>query len=97
LKRTILYAILFSLILLPCRFSAQEKQSNGLFAIIQNEKRGFIDRTGKVIIVPQFDGAREISEGLAAVSFDGSNGFIDVTGKMVITPQFYSATYFSEA
>jgi hypothetical protein len=65
-------------------------------------KRGFIDKTGKVVIEPQFDGAESFSEGLAAVKVGGVNGnggkygYIDRMGKFAIALQFDEAASFSE-
>lgn len=63
--------------------------SDGL-ALFCNENLdcGFVDKSGKVVVNPQFDDARPFSEGLAAVERDGKWGFIDKTGKIVINPQF---------
>ncbi len=59
---------------------------------------GYIDKTGKVVIKPQFDGdsARDFYEDLAAVKIGGKWGYIDKTGKVVIKPQFDDAVYFQE-
>lgn len=46
---------------------------------------GFIDETGKVVIAPRFDFARDFSEGLAYAEAKGFRGFIDRRGKVVIT------------
>ena len=59
-------------------------------------KYGFIDKSGKVVIEPQFDDAEPFSEGLAQVEKDGKYGFIDKSGKVVIEPQFDDANPFSE-
>ena len=59
-------------------------------------KWGYIDKSGKFVIDPQFDYAEGFSEGLAAVrSGDektGKWGFIDRSGKYAITPQWDHAT-----
>jgi hypothetical protein len=62
--------------------------------------QGYIDKTGKVVIEPQFDRALNFSEGLAAVRA-GENGilkwgYVDKTGAWVIQPQFDAAWPFSE-
>jgi len=58
---------------------------------------GFMDRTGKKIIPPQFRAVWSFSEGLAAVWLPhGKMGFIDLSGKLVIQPQFDSVNSFSE-
>lgn len=62
------------------------------------EKWGFIGRTGKVLIEPQFKRAYDFSEGLASVKFKEKEkwGYIDKTGKVVIEPKFDWAPRFSE-
>lgn len=74
-------------------------------------KYGFIDKTGKVVIEPQFDGTEEqftglahffnlgepvFREGLAPVMIRGQWGYIDKTGKFAIKPQFFVVRPFSE-
>ena len=59
-------------------------------------KYGFIDKSGKVVIEPQFDWVGAFSEGLARVKKDGKYGFIDKSGKVVIEPQFDEVRAFSE-
>lgn len=46
--------------------------------------KGYIDRTGKIVIGPRFDYARDFSEGLAYVETKAFRGFIDHQGKTVI-------------
>ena len=57
---------------------------------------GFIDKTGRIIIEPQFEDASDFSEGLAKISIHGKYGFIDKTGRIVIKPQFDKASDFRE-
>src|ERR1051326_4328606 len=52
-----------------------------LFPIEDKGKYGFIDKTGKVVINPQFDFAQNFSEDMAVVKVGGNSGFIDKTGK----------------
>jgi hypothetical protein len=58
---------------------------------------GFVDRTGAIVIEPQFENAAAFSEGLAAVQVGEKWGYVDKTGAMVIQPQFDSASFFSDA
>ncbi|MBU3187647.1 WG repeat-containing protein, partial [Clostridium estertheticum] len=51
-------------------------------------KWGFINKTGEIVIKPQFDFACNFSEGLAAIKVEGKSGFINKNGKIVIKPQF---------
>jgi len=62
----------------------------------KNYQFGFIDKTGKAIVPPQFDEALGFSEGLAAVLVKDKWGFIDPSGKMVIQPQFEHVASFSD-
>jgi hypothetical protein len=72
-----------------------------------HRKWGFIDRTGKMVIAPQFTLSGKFSQGLAPVGkgkeigpFTGPTnqkwGYIDKTGKVVIGLQFNSASEFAE-
>ena len=79
--------------------------SEGLAAVRIDEKWGFIDRTGKFIIPPQFVNIPMYSgfrEGLAPVrTWDKIKckygyGFIDRTGKFIIEPKFQDARVFAE-
>ena len=58
----------------------------------QERKYGYMDKTGRVVIPPQFSFSGHFSEGLAWVAVLKEQkwlyGFIDKTGKMVIEPQF---------
>jgi WG repeat protein len=84
--------------------------SEGLAAVVFKESEnayrtvGYIDRSGRIVIPPQFSGEdlseRGFSEGLAAVKVykDGKTkwGYIDKSGKVVIEPQFPAAGPFSQ-
>ena len=59
-------------------------------------KWGYIDKTGKFVIEPRFDGAEDFSEGLAPVKLGDKWGYIDKTGKLVIKRQFDYTGAFSE-
>jgi hypothetical protein len=59
-----------------------------------DDKWGFIDRTGKLVM--QFDAAGQFSEGLAPVKVNGKFGYIDPKGKVVIEPAFDQAFSFAE-
>jgi len=54
-----------------------------------DEKWGFVDKTGKVVINPQFESVSNFSDGKCGVRNDeGKWGFIDKEGKIVINHQF---------
>ncbi len=73
--------------------------SEGLLNVQINDKWGFVDREGKIVIPVIFNETLTFSEGLAAVEFaNGKNqwGFIDKSGKTVISPQYEEARYFKD-
>ena len=64
--------------------------------IAQNDRWGYTDKSGNVIIPYQFDEALPFTEGLAAVKVAKRWGFIDGKGSFVINPSFDGALPFSE-
>ena len=72
---------------------------DGLALIDIEGKKGYVDRTGEVVIAPQFTYAYPFSEGLAAAtksaSGDGGWGYIDKTGAWAVKPSFQWASSFS--
>jgi len=68
----------------------------GRAAVKVEDKFGFIDQIGQVVIPPRFDRVAEFSEGLAAVEVGRKWGIVDPNGKLVIPPRFTSAGNFHE-
>lgn len=79
------------------RSTPASSDNENLFPVKRNGKLGFIDKTGRVVIQPQWDSDRSwFRDGLAIVEIDGKCGFIDKTGKVVIQPRWDWAMSFSE-
>ena len=76
--------------------SAPQKDRSLLPLQCSNNQSGYIDRTGKIVISPQFNEAHWFEDGLAVVKIGSKFGFIDKTGKIVINPQFDQANWFEE-
>jgi hypothetical protein len=108
--RVILFTCIAALGISP-QSQTQRKDPGKLFPIRQNQQWGFIDKSGKVVISPQFQAVggtmegKGFSEGLAWVCFGrctrppetgDTNGYIDATGQIVINPRFEEADSFSE-
>lgn len=93
IKRLIMLVICSTVLSFLCdrhAFPASKKEetkSSRLFVVIQNGMYGYIDRTGKVVIHPKFDEARDFSEGLARVEMNSKWGYIDKKGKFVWNPK----------
>jgi hypothetical protein len=73
-------------------------ETGPLFLVRKDGKYGYIDKTGKIVIPPQYANAERFFEGLAAVKIGGKWGFIDKTGTLVIPPKYNHthAEHFSE-
>ncbi len=85
------------------KFKLQEAKrakwfTEGLAAFVNKDgKWGFVDKSGEIVINPQFDNVHPFREGLAAVcNKDGQWGFIDKSGALVINYQFEQVDDFSE-
>lgn len=64
-------------------------------AVCINEKWGFIDKTGKIVIEPQYTQAKSFSNGLAPVSTNGMWGYINLNNEYRISSQFNNCLPFS--
>src|SRR5918911_1856272 len=75
----------FALLLLATLCAAQTRKGEEayLFPVRQNDLWGYIDRTGKLVIRPQFEIAWDFTEGLAYVKAGARRGVIDRKGKWV--------------
>jgi len=70
--------------------------SEGLAPVKVDEKWGFIDRKGRMVIEPKFDLAESFSDGMARVKLGTFWGYIDRTGTVVIGFQYEEAGNFSD-
>lgn len=81
-----------NIVIALCMFTATTLQAQNLIQFKENNKVGFKDQNGKVVIVAKYEIAEDFSEGLACVSLNDKWGFIDETGKVVI-PFMYNSGY----
>ncbi len=66
-----------------------------LFAVKQDGKYGYMDRTGQVVIQPKYTQAGPFREGYALVRARGKFGYVNARGQEVIPPRFDDAWHFS--
>lgn len=68
-----------------------------LYKVLVDDKIGYIDKSGEIVLEPQFEKGSSFSEGMAAI-FDQHKGwgYIDTKGNYVIEPKFEMAYPFSE-
>jgi len=73
--------------------------SEGLIPFMKNDRWGFLDKKGEIVIDNKFDRVEHFANGLAPVTigsgFQKTVGFIDKTGEFVIQPK-YGYAYDSE-
>src|SRR5207302_7759822 len=69
-----------------------------LYPVKIDEKYGYMDRSGKLVLKAEYTGGSRFSEGRAAVQLQkgGKVGYIDESGQLVIPLQFDFAEPFSE-
>ena len=70
--------------------------SPSLYPVKINGKYGYMNKSGKLVIQPQFDRADLFAEGAAAVELGRRWGFIDKSGKLIVPPQYDLADPYSE-
>jgi hypothetical protein len=58
-----------------------------LFPVVVGGRWGYVNKSGEIVINPQFDRAEAFTQGLAPVRI-GRWGYVDNSGKVVINPQF---------
>lgn len=93
---SVITSAILALAQFPC---AQSNPSSELFTVLVEGKVGFIDRSGDMVIAPQFQGAGDFNENRAFVAVFGDKyklGYIDKRGNFIVTPQFDAARDFSE-
>jgi len=90
------FKIISLYLLLAIATSCSQPSADTLYPIVVNNKVGYIDSTGKVIIQPHFLSGEDFSEGLANVRLEGTYGYINATGEWAIAPQYDYAAPFSQ-
>ncbi len=71
-------------------------QTNDRYPVNLNNKWGYINKRGKIVIDPEYDFAAEFHNGLGRVMRNGLYGFVNSKGKLVIDCIYEDANDFSE-
>lgn len=72
----------------PALYYSPNKCKEGLFSVTKDDKWGFINSKGEIVVYPQFEFAWDFSEGLAGVQIGKKYGFIDKSGTLAIPATF---------
>lgn len=70
------------------RYEQVRPYCEGLSAFKQNDKWGFLDVTGAIVISPVYEDCQDFHNGVAAVKVEGKWGYIDASGKILLQPNF---------
>jgi hypothetical protein len=64
-------------------------KENKLFSYSKDDKWGFVDANGNIVVEAQYDIVTEFNEcGYAGIKKDGKWGVIDVNGKIIVEPSY---------
>lgn len=69
---------------------------DGLYVIKKDDKFGYMNTNGEIVISPQYDKATTFENGIACIQYNNEYGCIDKQGKTVVEPQFDEMKNFSE-
>lgn len=101
-RLAILVTVFFALLLAGCgtSFSKKQQAPMKLFPFSNDEKFGYADLEGKVVIEPQFDCAYMFRDGVALVRVgigkDARYGYVKEDGTVLAEPVYVEATQFNE-
>jgi len=93
---TVIFILLLVNLVSPSLAQTRRKDVGNLLPIIKGLKFGYISRSGRIVVKPQFDSAGGFSEGFARVEINERYGFIDSSGRMAVKPIFNMANDFSD-
>ena len=74
-------------------FDSWRPFSEGRLGVSQNNKWGYIDRTGKIVIPIEYDSINNFSNGVAIVTKGEQYGLIDLNGNMVLPVEYSFITF----
>lgn len=70
--------------------------ANGLAPVIKDNKYGYVNESGKIVIAPAYQEAYPFSDGLALYRQNNKYGYLNTSGKVVIAPKYKDAWGFWE-
>lgn len=101
----LLFILVFSSVICSCESDRSDKgdtdEVGGLLALAEEfdeseQKWGFINNKGEVVIRGAYDELGNFSEGMAAFRIKAKWGYLDKTGKELIAAQYYNAFVYKD-
>ena len=91
-KRSIAFFVCLVFLCVCQGAHGQGKENDGLFPVVQGGKWGYIDRSGKIAIKPQFDAAYpfydDVAKVMIGIRFENAKwSYIDKSGKIISQEQ----------
>lgn len=83
-------------IIIAPKFEKVRGFSDGLAAVKQKGKWGYVDVKGNIAIAPIYLNVRDFHEGMAAVKTEKGWGFVNKENKLIIADKYFDALDFSE-
>ncbi len=77
------------------KFLHDDDLQDGLRIVTFNGKLGFMDKSGTIVIDPQFDQVWPFHQGYAQIKIGTKWGFIDKSGKIIVKAQFDHVGHFN--
>jgi len=84
-----IFLVFITFFLQQCNYQKRE-----LYPALKNDKYGYINKKGQVVIEPKFQDAKEFKNGVARVKLNDRWGFINKSGDFVISAKFDAAEDF---
>lgn len=75
-------------------FDYADRFADGCAVVMNKDKWGMIDKSGKLLVPMEFDGVLRMQDGFAGVEKDGRCGFVNRAGRLKIPLQFKSIRSF---
>lgn len=77
---------------LPCTSAGDEVGTNGLIAVCANNKWGYCNSKGKMVLPYKYGYAQQFVHNKAVVEIGGKYGVIDAKGVLLIKPKYHELT-----
>ena len=75
-------------LVIPALFDEARDFTNGVAAVRVDQKWGYIDKSGRLLVQPVYENADDLDETLAMITLNAKTGYVNKAGQMIIEPHF---------